>query len=135
MLPEVDFYKAGHHGSGTSSSEKLLNVIKPVYVAISCCAGAPEYTKENDNTFPYKITFEHLLKYTDKIYCTGMAANLPELGADGKFMPGSWDYVPCNGNIKFYFALTSGSAGTIKLLCDGSSLPVTETDWYKTYRQ
>lgn len=35
-LPEIDILKVGHHGSKTSSSEKLINIIKPKYSLISC---------------------------------------------------------------------------------------------------
>lgn len=133
VLPEVDFYKAGHHGSGTSSSEKLLSVIKPKCVAASCCAGAPEYTADNANTFPYKVTFEHLLKYTDEIYCTGMAVSLPPIGSGGKFTKKEWEYSPCNGNIVSYLAENS-SGGAVKLYCSASAESVLSTEWYKNYR-
>ena len=40
-LPKVALYKAGHHGSKTSSSAALLEVIKPDMVCVCCCAGSP----------------------------------------------------------------------------------------------
>ena len=36
-LPKVDVYKAGHNGSKTSSSAKLLEVIQPKNVCVCCC--------------------------------------------------------------------------------------------------
>ena len=36
---ECDVFKAGHHGSGTSSSEALLKATKPALVVISCGEG------------------------------------------------------------------------------------------------
>lgn len=39
LLMDVDVYKAGHHGSRTSSSEELLEVISPEYAVISCGEG------------------------------------------------------------------------------------------------
>lgn len=36
---DVDLYKAGHHGSRTSSCEKLLEAASPVYAVISCGEG------------------------------------------------------------------------------------------------
>lgn len=142
VLPEVKLYKAGHHGSGTSSSPKLLSAIKPEYVAVSCCAGAPEYTVNPDNTFPYRKVFENLLKYTDKIYVTGQAINLPALEQNDKgetvFSDQKWDYEPRNGNMVFYFNKTKEENGlpfgSLKLLCGNDGVPITSTDWYSTYR-
>lgn len=142
VLPEVKLYKAGHHGSGTSSSPKLLSAIKPEYVAVSCCAGAPEYTVNPDNTFPYRKVFENLLKYTDKIYVTGQAINLPDLEQNDKgetvFADQKWDYEPRNGNMVFYFNKTKEENGlpfgSLKLLCSNDGVPITSTDWYSTYR-
>lgn len=137
ILPEVDFYKAGHHGSETSSTEKLLNVIKPKYIAVSCCAGAPEYTENNLNTFPYQVSLDNMLKHTEKIYCTGMATNLPEI-EDGKFVKKEWGYTPLNGDIVFFFNTRKTASGTttgnIKLWCSNSFVTITETDWFKQYR-
>ena len=138
VLPDVDFYKAGHHGSGTSSSEKLLNVIKPEYVGISCCAGAPEYTAVNDNTFPYTAVFGNLLKHTRKIYCTSVAKNLPSLGSDGKFDGRSYDFEPCNGTVITYFnsmRTENGVYENVKVWCTDSQESVIDTDWYKKYRE
>ena len=33
---DVDFYKAGHHGSSTSSTEKFLKLLNPTYTVCSC---------------------------------------------------------------------------------------------------
>lgn len=35
----ADVYKAGHHGSRTASSEKLMNAVEPTYAVISCKEG------------------------------------------------------------------------------------------------
>ena len=129
ILPEVDFYKAGHHGSGTSSTAKLLDVIKPKYIAVSCCAGAPEYTLNNNNTFPYQASLDNMLRHTENIYCTGIATNLPELKENGEFVKKQWDYAPHNGNIVFYQV-----ANELKLWCSNSLQTITETDWFKQYR-
>lgn len=137
ILPEVDFYKAGHHGSGTSSTAKLLDVIKPKYVAVSCCAGAPEYTDNNLNTFPYQVSLDNMLKHTEKIYCTGLATNLPEI-VDGKFVKKEWGYTPLNGNIVFFFNTRQNAAGrttgNIKLWCSNGFATLIETEWFKQYR-
>lgn len=36
---KADFIKLGHHGSRTSSQEKFLKIVNPVYAVISCGAG------------------------------------------------------------------------------------------------
>ena len=38
-LLQADVYKAGHHGSSTSSSEKFLEAVQPTYTVISCESG------------------------------------------------------------------------------------------------
>lgn len=138
VLPDVDFYKAGHHGSGTSSTEKLLNVIKPEYVAISCCAGTPEYTTDVNNTFPYTAVFRNLLKYTQNIYCTSVADTLPSI-SNGQFSQkgGGFTGKPWNGDIVCFFNRPSDGGGEdgVKLWCSGSPDTVLTSDWYKTYRK
>lgn len=134
VLPDVDFYKAGHHGSGTSSTDKLLSVIKPEYVAISCCAGAPEYTKDVNNTFPYTAVFKNLLKYTQNIYCTSVADTLPAL-SNGKFATQKFTGKAWNGNIVCYFYSPADGEEGIKLWCSGEADAILTSDWYNTYRK
>ncbi len=74
-LPEVDLYKAGHHGSKTSSSAKFLEVIKPDIVCVCCCAGSPEYTKTNENQFPTQQFIDRIALYTDKVYVTTLCVD------------------------------------------------------------
>lgn len=130
VLPEVDLFKAGHHGSGTSSTEKLLNVIKPKAVAICCCCGAPEYTTNPANTFPYQETCNRLLTYTDKIYITTLATGLPEIGEDGKYVNKVYSgYTPMNGTIVFY-----SKENELKLWCSNNDTVLKDTDWFKDNR-
>ena len=74
-LPKVDLYKAGHHGSKTSSSEALLSVIQPKTVCICCCAGSPEYTKNANNQFPTQDFINRIAKYTNEIYVTTLCVD------------------------------------------------------------
>ncbi len=71
-LPEVDLFKAGHHGSKTSSNECLLKIIKPKMCVVSCCCGTNEYTGIIDNQFPTQQFISRIAKYTDRVYVTSI---------------------------------------------------------------
>ena len=66
---DADVYKAGHHGSDTSSSVEFLEAVSPKYVVISCGEG-------NSYGHPKDITLENLSKYTDKIYRTDLQGTI-----------------------------------------------------------
>lgn len=68
-LADIDVYKAGHHGSDTSSSEEFLEIIKPDIAVISCGEG-------NSYGHPCDITLENLSKYTDKVYRTDLSGTI-----------------------------------------------------------
>lgn len=67
-LPEVELYKAGHHGSPTSSNPELLQVIKPKKCVVCCCAGSVEYTDNLENTFPSQEFINNIAPYTKEVY-------------------------------------------------------------------
>lgn len=71
-LPHCELFKAGHHGSKTSSNDCLLELITPEICTVCCCAGSSEYTNINDNTFPTQEFINRIAKYTDKVYVTSM---------------------------------------------------------------
>lgn len=132
ILPQnVDLYKAGHHGSGTSSTQKLLEVIQPQNVAVCCCAGAPEYTVNNANTFPYQASIDNIGRYTEKIYVTSVATGLPAYDPEtDKFASKSYGgYESLNGNIVFYTV-----NGRLKLWCSNNTTVLKDTEWFRTYR-
>ena len=56
-------YKAGHHGSSTSSSERLLSVVQPQAAAISCGL-------DNDYGHPHQETLDRLAAHGVEIYRT-----------------------------------------------------------------
>ena len=64
-LPKVELFKAGHHGSKTSSNDVLLKVIEPEIVCVCCCAGSVEYTQNFENTFPTQAMIDRVSLYTD----------------------------------------------------------------------
>lgn len=69
-LPHVDLFKAGHHGSKTSSNDCLLKLITPDIVTVCCCAGSTEYTANYQNIFPTQEFINRVAKYTDQVYVT-----------------------------------------------------------------
>ena len=117
-LPEVELFKAGHHGSKTSSNDVLLEVIKPKIVCVCCCAGSDEYTKVNDNMFPTQAFVSRISKYTDKVYVTSLATD-NELG-----------YTSMNGNI----IVTSTKEG-INVNCSNNNTILKDTVWFKENRK
>ncbi len=67
-LPKCKLFKAGHHGSKTSSNDNLLRVIQPENVCIPCNAGSTEYTDNKNGTFPTQDTLNRIARYTKNIY-------------------------------------------------------------------
>lgn len=117
-LPHMTLYKAGHHGSSTSSTDTLLSVITPEYVCVCCCAGSSEYTNESKNMFPTQEFCNRVAKYTDKVFVTTLCLDYK----NNKF-------TSFNGDIVF----TSDNAGS-RISCSGSSLPLCESEWFSKNR-
>lgn len=69
-LPHCDLFKAGHHGSPTSSNDCLLSKITPDMCCVCCCAGDSEYTANYNNQFPSQEFINRIAVYTDKVYVT-----------------------------------------------------------------
>lgn len=113
-LPHCVLYKAGHHGSGTSSTIKLLDAITPEYVCVCCSAGDDEYSDNIDKQFPTKEMIQNVSRYTDKIYVTTM------IGEDGQ--PTSM-----NGTI-----VVSSKSGRISIECSNNNTILKETQWFKS---
>ena len=118
-LPEVDVYKAGHHGSKTSSSAVLLEAIKPKTVCVCCCAGSDEYTDTDANQFPTQAFVDRVAVYTDKIYVTTLCVDYDA----GKFES-------MNGNI----TVVTDSNG-VRVICgSGDERVLKEWEWFKEHR-
>lgn len=64
----VDLYKAGHHGSKTSSNDCLLDVLQPKLCVACCCAGTDQYTANTDTQFPTQDFINRIAKWTDRVY-------------------------------------------------------------------
>lgn len=63
-LPEVDVLIAGHHGSKNSTSEELLEAVRPEIVILS--------VGENHYGHPAPETLDRIREYTDEIYRTDL---------------------------------------------------------------
>ena len=66
---DCDFYKAGHHGSDTSSSAALLEVVTPSHAAISC-------GEHNDYGFPHRELMERLAAVGAAVHRTDLEGDL-----------------------------------------------------------
>lgn len=125
QLPhKVALFKGAHHGSKTSSTEKLLNIINPEKVAVCCCAGSTEYTTNNDNTFPTQDFINRISKFTSNVYCTTLCTDYKA----GKFQS-------MNGNIVFYYdAFVAVKGDRLKLWCSGDYKVLKDTAWFASHR-
>lgn len=118
QLPKVELFKAGHHGSRTSSNDCLLSVIDPEIVCVCCCAGTDEYTDTPANQFPTQDMIDRVAKYTDRVYVTSLG---DESAPDG--------YVSMNGNI----TVVSDRSG-VTVNCSNSNTLLKDTEWFKNNR-
>ncbi len=121
-LPQVELFKGAHHGSKTSSTDKLLSIIKPKNVAVCCCAGSTEYTTNNDNTFPTQAFADRISKYTENVYCTSLCIDYK-----------SSQFTSMNGNIVFYY--DPASSEKLKLWCSNNTTVLKDTQWFAEHRK
>jgi competence protein ComEC len=120
-LPQCVLFKGAHHGSKTSSTDKLLSVIKPQNVAVCCCTGSTEYTTNNDNTFPTQAFISRVGMYTKNIYCTSIAT--------------SNGFTSLNGNIVFYYGTSeTDTTKQVRLYCSNNATILKETEWFQKNR-
>ena len=111
-------YKGGHHGSNTSSGEKLMAAITPEYVCVCSCAGSSEYRAAPQNVFPSQGFVDRVAPYTDKVYITTLVTDY----ANNEFEP-------LNGNIIFLV-----SNGNIAVTCGNGDRKLKDTEWFITNR-
>lgn len=132
-LPEVTLFKAGHHGSNTSTTSRLLQVIKPQYIMVCCCAGNVQYTQNLANTFPYQETIDRIAPYTDNVYVTTMGIiELDNPDAEWNSSTNRWrnkGFTSMNGNIVFNCV-----NGEISLSFSNNGLKLKDTEWFKKFR-
>lgn len=123
-LPKVTMYKAGHHGSKTSSTLTLLNVIQPEIVIIPCVAGTHQYTQIKDSTFPTFDALTNISKFTDKVY---IPAYVISEYIDGEYK--DVDHSSLNGNI-----IISSNKDGVTVTGSNNSTILKDSEWYKTNR-
>ena len=115
---KVDLYKAGHHGSKTSSNVKFLEVFKPKICCVCCCAGSSEYTKIAENQFPTQDFIDRISVYTDKVYVTTLCVDY----ANNEFKS-------FNGNIVVF-----ANAEGVGVQCSDNNTVLKDTAWFKANR-
>ena len=109
-LPKCKLFKAGHHGSATSSTENLLAEVQPEIVVVNCCSGG-KYD------FPRQEFIDRIAIHTQKVYVTTVIAD----NADG--------FAPMNGNI-----VVKSKGGEVTVECSNNQILLKDTDWFKANR-
>lgn len=116
-LPEVEVFKAGHHGSYTASTDKLLDVIKPKNIVVCCCCGSDEYTSNNDNQFPSQAFINRAFKHTKNVYVTTIVSD----NKDG--------YESMNGTV-----VVTSNQNEFKIEGTNNNTLLIDTEWFKKNR-
>lgn len=124
-LPKCKLYKAGHHGSKTSSTQALLSKIQPEIVVVCCVAGATEGRNvAPENTFPTQTFIDNIASYTDKVYVTGLVEIYNDNGTDKE------RGVEFNGNV----VLTYNKSENPEMSFSASNKVLKESEWFKNNR-
>ena len=124
-LPHCVVYKAGHHGSGTSSCSELMEAMSPEIVCVCACAGTSEYTDNVENQFPYQTFIDNVARYTSKIYVTSVVDNY----VDKSDWTKNGTVKSMNGNI-----VVTSKNGKVEVNCSNNNTILKETDWFKNNR-
>ena len=119
LLSQVEVYKAGHHGSKTSSSAALLSVIQPKIVCVCCCAGSSEYTSKLANQFPTQEFINRVSIYTKQIFVTTLCVDYK-----------ANQYESFNGNI----VICANNTGNVSVMCSNNTTYLKDTEWFQANR-
>ncbi len=119
-LDKVHVYVAGHHGSGTSSSEYFLSKIRPDICIFQTVAGS-DNSDNTETQMPAQTVCDEIKKYTDRCYVTSIG--------DPDFTSGK-AVADMNGNI-----VVVSMEDRIKVVCSNNSTRLSKTDWYKARRE
>lgn len=120
-MGKTRLYKAGHHGSKTSTSQELLDVIEPDAICVCACAGSPEYTKNKDNQFPTQA-------FVDRVYTknAGTQVFVTSLCVDYD----ANKFTSMNGNI-----VICSTGNSVTRYFSNNPTELRETEWFKTNRK
>ncbi len=118
-LPNVDLFKAGHHGSYTASSDELLDKVDPSLCVVTCCAGNKEYAKDPNHTFPAQEFINRIAKHTDEVYVTTLGS-IEDLN----------HHEPFNGNVVVSYDPSCNQT----LACSNNSAKLKDSEWFKANR-
>ena len=108
---QVELFKAGHHGSATSSNDCLLKEIKPKICVVSCAIG-------DKHDFPRQEFIDRISKYTKKVYVTTINTDDEKGFAD------------MNGNV----VVISSADKDVYVECSNNNTLLKDTDWFKANR-
>ncbi len=140
-LPEVELFKAGHHGSKTSSNDCLLNIIKPKMCVVCCCCGTDEYTGNTDNQFPTQAFINRVSKWTSRVYVTSMLnsytietaiadskgnSNKTGVSIGGQYIS-SIGYKDMNGNV-----CVSCNGNNVGLKATNNLIKLKDSEWFNS---
>lgn len=108
---QVELFKAGHHGSATSSNTALLAEIKPKICVVSCAIG-------DKHDFPRQEFIDRISKYTEKVYVTTINTDDEKGFAD------------MNGNV----VVISAADKDVYVECSNNDTLLKDTAWFKANR-
>lgn len=120
-LPEVELFKAGHHGSKTSSNDCLLSIIKPKICVVSCVAGTAEYTNVCDNQFPTQAFISRIAKYTDNVYVTSQLS----------LVNGAYVRTDMNGNVIISAGVKDNNIG-YSVSATNNLIKLKDSEWFNS---
>lgn len=112
----VELYKAGHHGSKTSSSPVLMEHIRPKTVCVCCCAGSDEYTDTINNQFPTQEFINNVAPYTANIFVTTLCVDYD-----------NDQFTSMNGNIVI---VAKKNDPIVYVNCSNNLTILKETEWF-----
>ena len=120
-MGKTRLYKAGHHGSKTSTSQELLDLIDPDAICVCACAGSPEYTKNKDNQFPTQA-------FVDRVYTknAGTQVFVTSLCVDYD----ANKFTSMNGNI-----VICSTGNSVTRYFSNNATELREAEWFKTNRK